>query len=209
MKSLLVGSLTLAMSLPALAAPAADTSAAAAAKFGPSVQLNYTAAPRAVARGAYGYRGYRGYPYRGGYWGGRYPYYGYRYPYYGGYYGGYYPWATALAFGIGIPLAYSAGYYSAGYPYGYGYGYGYQQGYYNGQIVTETAPGYRGSYHVSGGGVSRSVQQALTNQGYYHGAVDGLFGPQSQQAMAQFQQANGLKVTGLIDSSSLKALGLR
>ncbi len=199
MKSLLIGTLSLALSLPALAAPSAVTSAASE-KFGSTVRLNYTAVPRGAARGAW-----HGGNWHGGNWHGHYPYYGYRYPYYG-YYG--YPYAAAFAFGL--PLAYAAGYYAAApyyYPnYGYGPGYGYSQGYYNGQIVGETAPGYRGQ--SSGGSVSRSVQSALAAHGYYHGSVDGLFGPQSQQAMAQFQQANGLKVTGLIDSSSMKALGL-
>jgi hypothetical protein len=190
------------MSLPALAAPRGVPSAASE-KFGSTVRLNYTAMPRmAATRGTW-----HGGNWNGGHWHGRYPYYGYRYPYWGGGYWYGYPYA-ALAFGI--PLAYAAGYYSAApYYYPYGYGYGYPQGYYNGQIVTETAPGYRSSSHSEGGSVSRSVQAALQQQGYYQGAVDGLFGPQSQQAMAQFQQAHGLKVTGLIDSSSLHALGLR
>jgi Putative peptidoglycan binding domain len=209
MKSLLIGTVSLAMTLPAFAGTPSVASAAGE-KFGATTRLNYTAVARgAGARAGYrpGYAGYRGYPYHGGYYGGRYPYYGYRYPYYG-YYG--YPYAAAFAFGI--PLAYAAGYYASApyyYPnYGYGPGYGYSQGYYNGQIVAETAPGYRGSNHSSGGSVSRSVQSALASQGFYHGSVDGLFGPESQQAMAQFQQAHGLKVTGLIDSSSMKALGL-
>jgi peptidoglycan hydrolase-like protein with peptidoglycan-binding domain len=106
---------------------------------------------------------------------------------------------------IGPAIAYSAGYYAAAAP---AYGYGAPQGYYNGQIVAETAPGRIGQTST-GNSAARSVQSALQTRGFYNGGIDGEFGPQSQQALAQFQQANGLKVTGLIDSSSLKSLGLR
>jgi len=206
MKSLLIGALSLAMTMPALAGTS-RVSSAAGEKFSPAVQLNYTAVVRGAPRGAYR-AGYRGYPYYGGYYGRRYPYYGYRYPYWGGgYWGGYYgyPYAAAQGFGLGIPLAYSAGYYAAAAP---AYAYAAPQGYYNGRIVTDSAPGRVGPTNT-GNSAARSVQSALKARGYYHGGVDGEFGPQSQQARAQFQQANGLKVTGLIDSSSLKALSLR
>ncbi len=216
MKSFLIGSLSLAMAMPALAGTP-TVSSAASEKFGSATRLNYTAVARGGGaragygyRGAYGYHGgYHGYPYHGGY---HYPYYGYRYPYYwgGGYWGGYYgyPYAAAIGYGLGIPLAYSAGYYAAAAP-GYGY-YGAPQGYYNGRIVADYQPGPTGpSGHSGRSGVSRSVQTALANQGFYHGSVDGLFGPESQQALAQFQQAHGLKVTGLIDPSSLKALAIQ
>lgn len=211
MKSLLIGTLALALAAPAFAGtPSAST--VAPEKFGSDVPLNYTAVRTArgravVAPGAYGGRYARGYYgnryYRGGYYRGPYGYrygYGYRYPYYGGYYG--YPYAAAFGFGVGLPLAYSAGYYAAGPGYA-----AYQQPVYQGQIVAETAPG-----HVApstSGTVARSVQAALQNRGLYNGPIDGQFGPESQQAVAQFQQANGLKVTGLINSSTLKALGLK
>ena len=215
MKSFLISTLTLALSAPAFAGTP-SVSTAASGKFGSTVQLNYTAvagarggravvAPGAYggryARGAYGYCG----PYRGGYYPGRYGYrYGYRYPYYGGYYGGYYgyPYATALAFGVGLPIAYSAGYYAAAPGYA-----AYQQPVYQGQIVAETAPGRIAP--STGGTAARSVQAALQNRGYYNGPIDGEFGPESQAAIARFQQANGLKVTGLINSSTLKALNLK
>jgi hypothetical protein len=213
MKSLLIGTLSLALAAPAFAgAPSAST--AASEKFGSSVQLNYTAvagvrggravvAPGAYrgryARGAYGYRG----PYRGGYYPGRYGYrygYGYRYPYWGGYYG--YPYAAAFAFGVGLPLAYSAGYYASAPGFA-----AYQQPVYQGQIVAETAPGRIAP--STGGTAARSVQAALQNRGYYTGPIDGEFGPESQAGIARFQQANGLKVTGLINSSTLRALNLK
>ena len=202
MKSLLIGTLTLVMAAPAFAGNSA-VSTAANTKFGANVQVNYTAVRQGgtrTASRAYGgyYRGgYNGYP--GCYYGRP---YGYRYPYYGGYYGGYYGYPYGYGIGFGIPLAYSAGYYAASPGY-----IAYQQPVYQGQIVAETAPG-RVAPSTSGT-VARSVQAALQNRGYYAGAIDGQFGPESQQAIARFQQANGLKPTGLINSSTLRALGLK
>jgi hypothetical protein len=212
MKSLLIGTLFLALAAPAFAGTP-SVSTAASEKFGSSVQVTYTAVAGArgrvaVAPGAYrgrygrGYYGYRG-PYRAGYYPGRYGYrygYGYRYPYWGGYYG--YPYAAVFAFGVGLPLAYSAGYYAAAPGYA-----AYQQPVYQGQIVAETAPGRIAP--STGGAAARSVQAALQNRGYYNGQIDGVFGPDSQAAIARFQQANGLAVTGLINSPTLKALNLK
>ncbi len=212
MKSFLLGTLSLALTMPAFAGTP-SVSSAAGEKFGASAHLNYTAVVRGAPRAGYrpGY-GYRGYPYHGGYYGHRYPYYGYRYPYYwgGGYWGGYYgyPYAAAIGIGLGLPLAYSAGYYAGAAPYGYGYS--YPQGYYNGRIVADYQPGPTGpGGYSTRSSAARSVQTALQARGYYNGPIDGEFGPQSQQALAQFQQANGLKVTGLINSSSLKALDVK
>ena len=53
-----------------------------------------------------------------------------------------------------------------------------------------------------------SVQSALKTRGYYDGSVDGVFGPQSQQALSAFQHANHLSETGLLDAPSLTALGV-
>lgn len=212
MKSLLIGTLALALAAPAFGGtPSVSTTATE--KFGTSIPVNYTAVAGArrgapVARGAYhggyrrGYYGYRGGAYGGGYYyRGGYRYgYGCRYPYYGGYYG--YPYAAAIGFGFGAPLAYSAGYYAAAPGYA-----AYQQPVYQGQIVAESAPG-RVAPSTSGR-VARTVQAALQNRGLYNGPIDGEFGPESQQAVARFQQANGLKVTGLINSSTLNALGLK
>jgi hypothetical protein len=52
------------------------------------------------------------------------------------------------------------------------------------------------------------VQAALQEQGYYQGEVDGLIGPMTRQALAEYQQANGLYATETIDEPTLSALGL-
>ena len=54
----------------------------------------------------------------------------------------------------------------------------------------------------------RSVQQALTDKGYNAGAVDGIMGPHTKQALRSFQQAQHLRPTGWPDSRTLAALGV-
>ncbi len=208
MKALLLGSLAVALAQPAFAgsAPAAQS---AAEKFGTAVHLNYTRMGGG-ARSASGYRG----AYHGGWHGGYYGRgYGYRYPYYG--YG--YPYAAAFAFGFGLPLAYSAGYYAGGYyPYYNGYYPAYYNGYYGGypgygvypQRVYARSSSTRRSHSQSSDSFVTGVQAALKGRGYYTGSVDGVFGPQSQQALTSFQHANSLSETGLLDAPSLNALGV-
>ena len=56
--------------------------------------------------------------------------------------------------------------------------------------------------------VVADVQAALQEQGYYKGEVDGLIGPLTRQALAEYQSANGLYATETIDQPTLSALGL-
>jgi hypothetical protein len=56
--------------------------------------------------------------------------------------------------------------------------------------------------------VVADVQAALQEQGYYKGEVDGLLGPLTRQALAEYQQANGLYATETIDQPTLQTLGL-
>ena len=46
--------------------------------------------------------------------------------------------------------------------------------------------------------VTRDVQRALKNAGFYQGAIDGKRGPATQQAVEEFQRINGLKVDGKV-----------
>ncbi len=55
--------------------------------------------------------------------------------------------------------------------------------------------------------VVANVQGALQEMGYFQFAVDGVLGPATQAAIADFQRDNGLFVTGAIDRSTLVALG--
>lgn len=54
----------------------------------------------------------------------------------------------------------------------------------------------------------RSVQQALNNRGYNAGAVDGQWGPATEDAVRRFQQVAGLPVSGELERPTLAALGV-
>ena len=58
------------------------------------------------------------------------------------------------------------------------------------------------------GQVIENVQVALRDQGYYHGAIDGLIGPQTRAALARYQKSHGLVVTSAVDEPTLVTLGL-
>ena len=45
----------------------------------------------------------------------------------------------------------------------------------------------------------RAAQQSLSNLGYYNGAVDGVFGKQTEAAIRAFQRQSGLSETGHLD----------
>jgi hypothetical protein len=51
-----------------------------------------------------------------------------------------------------------------------------------------------------------ALQQDLTTAGYYAGAVDGIYGPQTVQAVEALQEAHGLPVTGTVDRATAEAL---
>jgi hypothetical protein len=84
--------------------------------------------------------------------------------------------------GWGYPYGY--GYYPYGYsPYGYGY---YPYGYYGGGYSDY---GYRYGY----GDRSRvaELQRRLAHAGYYHGAIDGIMGPQTRRALHAYRRDRG------------------
>ncbi len=53
-----------------------------------------------------------------------------------------------------------------------------------------------------------AIQNALKKQGYYTGAVDGIFGSKTLAAVKNFQRAKGLTVDGIAGPQTLKALGI-
>jgi len=122
----------------------------------------------------------------GGSWWGLYPWD--YYPYYGNDYGDY-PYDNSYDY----PYDYS------GYPYdGYGYSSSDPYSYYN---------GYAPSGQYSNSDVSL-VQSKLASLGYYHGAIDGDLGDESEAALARYQQDQDLSVTGTVTPATLQALGL-
>ncbi|MBQ7885062.1 MAG: spore cortex-lytic enzyme [Clostridia bacterium] len=55
---------------------------------------------------------------------------------------------------------------------------------------------------------NKQVQQKLKDLGYYNGAVDGIFGAKTVQAVKNFQRDYGLTVDGIVGKNTLAKLGL-
>jgi Putative peptidoglycan binding domain len=91
---------------------------------------------------------------------------------------------------FGFPWWYPYPYYGW-YPYDYSY--------------SDYRPAYDDQYWNN---LAVSVQSALASRGYYYHRIDGVIGADSIQAIREFQAAQGLPVTGLIDPKLLKALGI-
>lgn len=53
-----------------------------------------------------------------------------------------------------------------------------------------------------------NVQIELYNQGYYSGPIDGIIGPDTQAAIADYQTDYGLPVTAAIDEPTVESLQL-
>jgi hypothetical protein len=100
-----------------------------------------------------------------------------------------------IVFVFGAPYYWSAGYW---YPaWGYNPGYYYP---YDGPIY-----GYN---NLAPDQVVVNVQAQLQRDGYYAGPVDGILGPETRQAIADFQDDHGLAVTSTVDEPTLATLGL-
>ena len=54
----------------------------------------------------------------------------------------------------------------------------------------------------------KTMQTKLKNWGYYSGAVDGVYGAQTKQAVIKFQKKNGLTADGIAGAKTLAALGM-
>jgi hypothetical protein len=91
------------------------------------------------------------------------------------------------------------------YPY-YGYDY-YPYDYY-----TDVSPGDNTGPVHNGVPVAdptvQDVQMQLTQLGYYNGPADGFFGPTTRDAVAKYQIAKNLNVTGSLSPDMLQSLGL-
>ena len=102
---------------------------------------------------------------------------------------------SRITFVFGAPYYWNAGYW---YPaWGYNAGYVYP---YDGPIY-----GYNG---LSPDQVVVNVQAQLQQDGYYSGPVDGVLGPMTRQAIADFQADHGLAITSAVDQPTLATLGL-
>lgn len=114
---------------------------------------------------------------------------------------------------------YGYGYgYPSGYNYGYNYGYGYDQGY-GDQGVYDSQPyqngyddqsGYQnGNHDQSANSTVAGAQDRLTQEGFYHGQIDGVLGPETRHAIVRYQTKHGLRISGELSNETLNAMGLR
>lgn len=55
----------------------------------------------------------------------------------------------------------------------------------------------------------KEIQTRLKNWGYYGGAVDGVYGSKTEEAVRWFQRKNGLSVDGQAGDQTLAALGIQ
>jgi hypothetical protein len=70
---------------------------------------------------------------------------------------------------------------------------------------------YSGSTYDLGSADSatvQAVQRQLLNLGYYNGSIDGVFGPSTRDAVAKYQIANHLNVTGSLSPDTIQSLGV-
>jgi hypothetical protein len=111
---------------------------------------------------------------------------------------GLYPWDYYPDYGYGsYPYDYTDDY--EGYHYGsYDYNSSSPYGYYNGYAPS-------GEYSST---VVSAVQSKLASLGYYHGAIDGILGDESEAALARYQQDQDVSVTGTVTPATLQALDL-
>ena len=58
------------------------------------------------------------------------------------------------------------------------------------------------------GGEVKEVQRRLKQWGYYNGAVDGIYGKGTVEAVKKFQKKNGLTADGIAGIETYRALGM-
>lgn len=68
-------------------------------------------------------------------------------------------------------------------------------------------PSAKRAKRVSFKPATREVQHALKSAGFYQGLVDGKLGPQTREAVREFQRINGLKVDGVVGRQTWGKLG--
>jgi len=55
----------------------------------------------------------------------------------------------------------------------------------------------------------RAAQQALRDQGYNPGPIDGVMGPRTSAAVRDYQAKEGLTASGQLDDATMDKLGVR
>src|SRR5436189_703567 len=95
--------------------------------------------------------------------------------------------------GLGWGYPYGYGY---GYPYGYGYDYDYGN-YYGDAGYGNQGYGYGDSSR--GGSSVAQLQRRLALAGYYHGAIDGIMGPETRRAIRAYEGSRNQREYGMTD----------
>jgi Putative peptidoglycan binding domain len=122
------------------------------------------------------------------------------------------------------------GYGSSTYGYNYPNSYNYDPGDYQGQMYYDqnSYPDQSQGYYDSGVYQTQAyddgnadseelqsdestiiaAQERLARQGYYRGETDGVLSPEMEKAIKRYQNTNGLRQTGQLDSDTLAIMGL-
>lgn len=89
------------------------------------------------------------------------------------------------------------------------------------QAPSEQLPSASESTSASGAGMAggstqqldsqtvQDIQQALNDKGFDSGKVDGIMGPNTQKALRDFQEDQGMQASGQPDQETLSALGIQ
>ncbi len=126
---------------------------------------------------------------------------------------------------------YGSSTYGYDYPYSYNYDPGYDnsgdyqgqmhydqngdpdqsQGYYDSSVYQTQAYDDPNAYNNESQSEDSTIvaaQERLARQGYYRGDTDGVLSPEMQKAIRRYQNTNGLRQTGYLDSDTLAVMGL-
>ena len=86
----------------------------------------------------------------------------------------------------------------------------YADDYYPYDYYAESLPYNNNAYNIdpADSATVRAVQRDLLDLGYYNGSIDGVFGPSTRDAVAKYQIAKQLNVTGSLSPDTLQSLNL-
>src|SRR6266436_4971676 len=86
----------------------------------------------------------------------------------------------------------------------------YAEDYYPYDYYTDSLPYNTNAYDIDPADSTtvQAVQRQLLDLGYYNGSIDGVFGPATRDAVAKYQIAKQLNVTGSLSPDTLQSLNL-
>lgn len=86
----------------------------------------------------------------------------------------------------------------------------YADDYYPYDYYADSLPYNNNAYNIDPGDSAtiQAVQRQLLSLGYYNGSIDGVFGPSTRDAVANYQIANHLNVTGSLSPDTIQSLGV-